>query len=103
LAPEPKSPGENKDIPNLGAAASSDEQRYVLHELIILLIRKQVLTDGEGQALLDRLLRSLRREQWMVRVANGSVTTARLAHKLAGIPFRKYREKTTRNGPWRSS
>jgi hypothetical protein len=42
-----------------GAAATwraNDEQRNVLNELIITLIRKRVLTDAEGKALMRRLL-----------------------------------------------
>jgi hypothetical protein len=35
---------------------SNDEQRNVLNELIITLIRKRVLTDAEGKALMRRLL-----------------------------------------------
>jgi len=42
-----------------GAAATAranDAQRKVLNELIITLIRKRVLTDAEGKALMTRLL-----------------------------------------------
>lgn len=42
-----------------GAAAAgraNDEQRNVLNELIITLIRKRVLTDAEGKALMRKLL-----------------------------------------------
>jgi hypothetical protein len=38
------------------AGRSNDEQRNVLNELIITLIRKRVLTDAEGKALLRKLL-----------------------------------------------
>jgi hypothetical protein len=43
---------------------SNDEQRNVLKEPIITLIRKRVLTDAEGEALLQKLLlRSHRSER----------------------------------------
>jgi hypothetical protein len=32
------------------------EQRHVLNELIIALMRKRVLTDAEGKAMLQKLL-----------------------------------------------
>ena len=32
------------------------EQRYVLNELIIALMRKRVLTDAEGKAMLKKLM-----------------------------------------------
>ena len=38
-------------------AVASHEQNYVLNELIIALRRKNVLTDVEGKALLQKLLR----------------------------------------------
>ena len=38
------------------AAGGSDEPRYVLNELIVTLIRKGVLTDKEGKALLQKLM-----------------------------------------------
>jgi hypothetical protein len=37
--------------------APSHEQNYVLNELIIALMRKNVLSDLEGKALLQKLLR----------------------------------------------
>jgi hypothetical protein len=37
--------------------AASQEQSYVLNELIIALMRKNVLSDLEGKALLQKLLR----------------------------------------------
>jgi hypothetical protein len=37
--------------------APSQEQNYVLNELIIALMRKNVLSDAEGKALLQKLLR----------------------------------------------
>jgi hypothetical protein len=37
--------------------AASQEQNYVLNELIIALMRKNVLSDLEGKALLQKLLR----------------------------------------------
>jgi hypothetical protein len=43
---------------NLAAdKAPSQEQNYVLNELIIALMRKNVLSDSEGKALLQKLLR----------------------------------------------
>jgi PilZ domain len=44
------------EVPVMAAASAGHEQRYVLNELIVLLIRKQVLTDAEGKALLKKLL-----------------------------------------------
>ncbi|MFZ0213044.1 MAG: PilZ domain-containing protein [Candidatus Acidiferrales bacterium] len=38
------------------AAGGNDEPRYVLNELIVTLIRKGVLTDKEGKALLLKLM-----------------------------------------------
>jgi hypothetical protein len=38
-------------------AALGNEPKYVLNELIVALIRKRVLTDREGNALLKRLMR----------------------------------------------
>jgi hypothetical protein len=38
-------------------ASTGNEQRYVLNELIVTLIRKLVLTDAEGKALLQKLMR----------------------------------------------
>jgi hypothetical protein len=38
------------------AATTNSEQNYVLNELIIALMRKRVLTDAEGKALLQKLL-----------------------------------------------
>jgi hypothetical protein len=37
-------------------ASANGEQRYVLNELIIALMRKRVLTDTEGKAMLQKLL-----------------------------------------------
>jgi hypothetical protein len=36
--------------------SANGEQRYVLNELIIALMRKRVLTDAEGKAMLQKLL-----------------------------------------------
>jgi len=36
---------------------AKNEQYYVLNELIISLMRKGVLTDAEGKAMLEKLLR----------------------------------------------
>ena len=33
-----------------------EKERYVLHELIIVLIRKNVLTEDEGREMLRKLL-----------------------------------------------
>jgi hypothetical protein len=38
------------------AGSAGNEQRNVLNELIVMLIRKQVLTDEEGKALMKRLM-----------------------------------------------
>jgi hypothetical protein len=38
------------------ATSAGNEQRNVLNELIVTLIRKQVLTDAEGKALLRKLM-----------------------------------------------
>jgi hypothetical protein len=42
---------------SLGAAGeiSSNESSYVLNEVIIALMRKGILTDGEGKAMLHKL------------------------------------------------
>ena len=53
-APEP--PAAKAEEQDKAATGSNDEQRYVLNELIIMLIRKKVLTDAEGKALLHKLL-----------------------------------------------
>jgi len=53
--PEPKAPAEEQESPTEESA--SDEQRYVLNELIITLIRKRVLTDAEGKAMLQKLMK----------------------------------------------
>lgn len=44
------------DVPVVAPTSAGHEQRYVLNELIVLLIRKQVLTDAEGKALLKKLM-----------------------------------------------
>jgi len=41
-------------LPSPAAASGGNEQRNVLNELIVTLIRKQVLTDAEGKTLLRR-------------------------------------------------
>jgi hypothetical protein len=43
-------------LPSPAAASAGNEQRNVLNELIVTLIRKQVLTDAEGKTLLRRLM-----------------------------------------------
>ena len=53
-APEPKA---EQPEPQVRSEASAIyEQRYVLNELIITLIRKRVLTDAEGKTLLQKLM-----------------------------------------------
>ncbi len=42
---------------NAPEKSSKNEQYYVLNELIISLMRKGVLTDAEGKAMLEKLLR----------------------------------------------
>jgi hypothetical protein len=58
--PEAKPPSkEPEPQPEPGGPSTEtriDEQRYVLNELIIALIRKRVLTDAEGKALLLKLM-----------------------------------------------
>lgn len=48
---------ESSDENSLGAVpeASSNESSYVLNEVIIALMRKGILTDGEGKAMLHKL------------------------------------------------
>jgi hypothetical protein len=36
--------------------ANSNEQQYVLNELIIALMRKQILSDAEGKAMRKKLM-----------------------------------------------
>jgi hypothetical protein len=38
-----------------GGNTDNNEQQYVLNELIIALMRKQILTDTEGKAMLKKL------------------------------------------------
>jgi hypothetical protein len=55
--PEPEA---RVPVPEVGSAPeknAKNEQYYVLNELIILLMRKGVLTDAEGKAMLEKLLR----------------------------------------------
>lgn len=40
-----------------GEQSANNVQQYVLNELIIALMRKHVLTDAEGKAMLKKLLR----------------------------------------------
>src|SRR5262249_25703230 len=47
---------EDDEIAAPSAANTGNEQRNVLNELIVMLIRKQVLTDAEGKALLKKLM-----------------------------------------------
>ena len=64
LRGEPSSEGETAEEPKDSAVATqsgpaksaNSEQSYVLNELIIALMRKRVLTDAEGKALLQKLL-----------------------------------------------
>jgi len=54
VAPGPKAEPVKTEVRS--EASAIDEQRYVLNELIITLIRKRVLTDTEGKALLQKLM-----------------------------------------------
>jgi hypothetical protein len=57
VRPEPLAA--KQETPSAKAAADqapSQEQNYVLNELIIALMRKNVLSDSEGKALLQKLL-----------------------------------------------
>ena len=51
--PDDESSGEDSLGPV--SAASSNESSYVLNEVIIALMRKGILTDGEGKAMLHKL------------------------------------------------
>jgi hypothetical protein len=51
-APEPES-----RVCSVAEKNGKNEQYYVLNELIISLMRKGVLTDAEGKAMLEKLLR----------------------------------------------
>jgi hypothetical protein len=44
-------------LPSETAKSANSEQTLVLNELIVALMRKRVLTDAEGKALLQKLLR----------------------------------------------
>ena len=44
-------------LPSATAKSANSEQALVLNELIVALMRKRVLTDAEGKALLQKLLR----------------------------------------------
>ena len=44
-------------LPSGTAKSANSEQTFVLNELIVALMRKRVLTDAEGRALLQKLLR----------------------------------------------
>lgn len=57
---EPAAPAVESPMPSLkvgGGSLLNQEQNYVLNELIIALMRKNVLSDTEGKALLQKLLR----------------------------------------------
>ena len=54
-APEPDVPEQPENVAAQGN--SMDEQRYVLSELLLTLIRKGVLSDDEGKAMLRKLYR----------------------------------------------
>lgn len=57
-SPEPSVVEDESLSPQAAAdKAPSQEQNYVLNELIIALMRKNVLSDAEGKALLQKLLR----------------------------------------------
>jgi len=47
---------EEDHFPERAEPSAGNEQRNVLNELIVTLIRKQVLTDAEGKKLLQRLM-----------------------------------------------
>jgi hypothetical protein len=51
--PDDESTGEGS--PGAPAEISSNESTYVLNEVIIALMRKGILTDGEGKAMLHKL------------------------------------------------
>jgi hypothetical protein len=44
------------EVPIQSAESEKVEQKYVLNELIIALMRKKVLTDAEGKAMLKKLM-----------------------------------------------
>lgn len=44
-------------LPSETAKNANSEQTFVLNELIVALMRKRVLRDAEGKALLQKLLR----------------------------------------------
>jgi hypothetical protein len=55
-AQQPKNGHSTKPSETAKHSESSSEPSYVLNELIITLMRKRVLTDAEGKALLQKLL-----------------------------------------------
>lgn len=57
LSGESQPEDESSEEDGLGAVseASSNESSYVLNEVIIALMRKGILTDGEGKAMLHKL------------------------------------------------
>jgi PilZ domain-containing protein len=52
----PEAEALERDEPEQIEESVNGEQRYVLNELIIALMRKRVLTDAEGKAMLQKLL-----------------------------------------------
>jgi PilZ domain len=52
----PEAEALERDGPELIEESVNGEQRYVLNELIIALMRKRVLSDAEGKAMLQKLL-----------------------------------------------
>jgi hypothetical protein len=52
----PEAEALERDRPEPLEESGNGEQRYVLNELIIALMRKRVLTDAEGKAMLQKLL-----------------------------------------------
>ena len=52
--PEPKAGPKEPETHSTGAGDYG--QRYVLNELVIMLIRKRLLTDAEGKTLLQKLM-----------------------------------------------
>ena len=52
----PEADALERDPPEVVEGRANGEQSYVLNELIIALMRKRVLTDAEGKAMLQKLL-----------------------------------------------
>jgi len=54
---EPEARAPEPEVRSAPEKSAKNEQYYVLNELIISLMRKGVLTDAEGKAMLEKLLR----------------------------------------------